>query len=135
MPATDFILTTAMLQAGAQRLKTAIAAESKKLKPAERQTLADNLAQPLADMEKGIIGNDLLLYGDYLYDRKTSIFDYVAADGLVIFEEYSRLLDSEQQLLTQEADWVTDQLAHHRVLATASYGNDIRDLLRDDQHD
>ncbi|MQB60198.1 transcription-repair coupling factor, partial [Lactobacillus reuteri] len=47
---------------------------------------------------------------------------------------YSRLLDSEQQLLTQEADWVTDQLAHHRVLATASYGNDIRDLLRDDQH-
>lgn len=134
LPATDFILTTAMLQAGAQRLKTAIAAESKKLKPAERQTLADNLAQPLADMEKGIIGNDLLLYGDYLYDRKTSIFDYVAADGLVIFEEYSRLLDSEQQLLTQEADWVTDQLAHHRVLATASYGNDIRDLLRDDQH-
>ena len=134
LPATDFILTSAMLQAGAQRLKTAIAAESKKLKPAERQTLADNLAQPLADMEKGIIGNDLLLYGDYLYDRKTSIFDYVAADGLVIFEEYSRLLDSEQQLLTQEADWVTDQLAHHRVLATASYGNDIRDLLRDDQH-
>ena len=134
LPATDFILTNEMLQAGAKRLKTAMAAENKKLKPAERQTLADNLAQPLSDMEKGLIGSDLLLYGDYLYDRKTSIFDYVAKDGVVVFDEYSRILDSEQQLLTQEADWVTDQLAHHRVLSTASYGNEMRDLLRDDQH-
>ncbi len=134
LPATDFILTSAMLTAGAQRLKAAMATESKKLKPAERQTLADNLTQPLADMEKGLIGNDLLLYGDYLYDRKTSIFDYVPSDGVVIFDEYSRILDSEQQLLTQEADWVTEQLASHRVLSTASYGNEMRDLLRSDDH-
>jgi len=134
LPATDFVLTMAMLQAGAKRLQTAMTAESKQLKPAERQTLADNLMQPLADMKKGVLGNDLLLYGDYLYDRKTSIFDYVAADGVIVFDEYSRLLDSEQQLLTQEADWVTDQLAHQRVLANASYGNDIRDLVRDDSH-
>lgn len=134
LPATDFILTADMLRAGAERLKAAMATESKKLKAADKQTLADNLAQPLADMEKGIIGNDLLLYGDYLYDRKTSIFDYVAADGVVVFDDYSRILDSEQQLLTQEADWVTDQLSHHRVLSTATYGNEMRDLLRDDQH-
>ncbi|WP_047998866.1 transcription-repair coupling factor [Lactiplantibacillus herbarum] len=134
LPATDFVLTMDMLQAGAKRLQTAMTAESKRLKPAERQTLADNLMQPLADMEKGVLGNDLLLYGDYLYDRKTSIFDYVAADGVIVFDEYSRFLDSEQQLLAQEADWVTDQLAHQRVLANASYGNDIRDLVRDDSH-
>ncbi|CAM3064441.1 transcription-repair coupling factor [Lactiplantibacillus plajomi] len=134
LPATDFILTADMLRAGAERLRAAMATESKKLKAADKQTLADNLAQPLADMEKGIIGNDLLLYGNYLYDRKTSIFDYVAADGVVVFDDYSRILDSEQQLLTQEADWVTDQLSHHRVLSTATYGNEMRDLLRDDQH-
>lgn len=46
-------------------------------------------------MEKGIIGNDLLLYGDYLYDWKMSIFDYVVVDGFVIFEEYLCLFDSE----------------------------------------
>ncbi|ETY75300.1 transcription-repair coupling factor [Lactiplantibacillus fabifermentans] len=134
LPATDFILTADMMTAGAQQLQNAMATEMKKLKPADKQTLADNLAQPLADMQKGIIGNDLLLYGEYLYGSKTSIFDYVAKDGVVVFDEYSRILDSEQQLVQQEADWITDQLAHHKVLSTASYGNDIRDLLKSDDH-
>ncbi|MFC6293804.1 transcription-repair coupling factor [Lactiplantibacillus daoliensis] len=134
LPATDFILTQAMMTAGAERLTKAMAAESKKLKAPDRQTLADNLAQPLADMQKGLIGNDLLLYGEYFYSSKTSIFDYVQADGVVIFDEYSRILDSEQQLLQGEADWITDQLAHHKVLSTANYGNDMRDLLKADDH-
>ncbi|VDG31546.1 transcription-repair coupling factor [Lactobacillus plantarum JDM1] [Lactiplantibacillus mudanjiangensis] len=134
LPATDFILTNEMLKTGADKLQQALQTESKRLKPAERQTLSDNLAQPLADMQKGIIGNDLLLYGDYLYGQKTSLFDYVPADGIVIFDEYSRILDNEQQLVQQEADWVTDQLAHQRVLSTANYGHDMRDLLKTDQH-
>ncbi|MFD1420443.1 transcription-repair coupling factor [Lactiplantibacillus songbeiensis] len=134
LPATDFILTQAMMTAGAERLTKAMAAESKQLDPADRQTLADNLAQPLSDMRKGLIGNDLLLYGSYLYGSKTSILDYLPTDGVVLFDEYSRILDGEQQLLQEEANWVTDQLAHHRVLSTADYGNDIRDLLKDDAH-
>lgn len=134
LPATDLILTTAMLQRGAERLKAAAQTEKKQLKPADQQALMDNLAQPIADMQKGLISNDLLLYGDYLYERKTSLLDYVNQNGVVVFDEYSRILDSEQQLLTQEADWVTDQLAHHQVLSSATYGNEIRDLLREDRH-
>jgi len=134
LPATDFILTQAMMTAGAERLTEALAKESKQLNPADRQTLADNLTQPLADMRQGHIGNDLLLYGSYLYGSKTSILDYVPSDGIVLFDEYSRILDSEQQLLQEEANWVTDQLEHHRVLSTANYGNDMRDLLKQDQH-
>ena len=134
LPATDFILTKAMMAAGAERLTKAMAAESKNLKVTDRQTLADNLAQPLSDMQKGIIGNDLLLYGEYFYSSKTSLFDYVPTDGVVVFDEYSRILDSEQQLLQSEADWITDQLAHHKVLSTANYGNDMRDLLKADGH-
>ncbi|AVK61845.1 transcription-repair coupling factor [Lactobacillus sp. CBA3605] len=134
LPATDFILTQAMMTAGADRLTAALAVENKRLDAVDQQTLTDNLAQPLADMRKGLIGNDLLLYGVYLYGSKTSIFDYTPAAGVVIFDEYSRILDSEQQLLQTEADWITDQLAHHRVLSTANYGNDMRDLLKSDHH-
>ncbi|AVK64410.1 transcription-repair coupling factor [Lactobacillus sp. CBA3606] len=134
LPATDFILTQAMMTAGADRLTAALAVENKRLDAADQQTLTANLAQPLADMRKGLIGNDLLLYGAYLYGSKTSIFDYAPAAGVIIFDEYSRILDSEQQLLQTEADWITDQLAHHRVLSTANYGNDMRDLLKSDHH-
>lgn len=122
LPATDFIATKEDLQQAAQALEKA----SSKQKDATE--FIEVLSEHVARFNKGDLAASDLALAEYIYPQKTSLFDYLATDGLVVFDDYPRLREKEKQLCQEEQQWQVDQLAKKRLLPKAVLANNLSDL-------
>lgn len=134
LPATDFILTAAERTAGAAALTTELTKQAGQLAADAATNLTDQV-QPLIDgLKKGSVDPQLMEFADYLFPEHHQLLDYLPADGLALFGDYSRLQDAEQQLLEDEANWATDKLSHHQIFAQQVFGGELRPIIKDDDH-
>ena len=134
LPATDFILTAAERTAGAAALTTELTKQAGQLAADAATNLTDQV-QPLIDgLKKGSVDPQLMEFADYLFPEHHQLLDYLPADGLALFGDYSRLQDAEQQLLEDEANWATDKLSHHQIFAQQIFGGELRPIIKDDDH-
>ena len=53
---------------------------------------------------------------------------------MVLFDDYSRLLDKENDLEKQNAEWLTDRLKHQSVLPNTQLAVDVRIREQNDKH-
>ncbi|MCZ2492002.1 transcription-repair coupling factor [Dellaglioa carnosa] len=134
MPATDFIATDEMLLEASKTLKKAYGVEYKRLDSDDQERLESNIMPIMSDFEKGHLSPEHLLFGDIIYQSKTSLLNYLGEDGLVILDDYPRLLESEKTLKLDEDNWMADKLKTHQVLSTSKFGFELRDLLKNEAH-
>jgi transcription-repair coupling factor (superfamily II helicase) len=134
LPATDFILTAAERTAGAAALTAELTKQAGKLAADAATSLTDQV-QPLIDgLKKGSVDPQLMEFADYLFPEHNQLLDYLPADGLALFGDYSRLQDAERQLLEDEANWATDKLSHHQIFAHQIFGGELRPIVKEDKH-
>ncbi|MGX6429446.1 transcription-repair coupling factor [Levilactobacillus yonginensis] len=134
LPATDFILTADERAAGATALTTELKAQTAKLDAEAATTLTDQV-QPLVDgLKKGSVDPQLMEFADYLFPEHHQLLDYLPANGVALFGDYSRLQDAERQLLEDEANWATDKLTHHQIFAQQTFGGELRPIVKNDAH-
>lgn len=134
LPATDFILTAAERTAGAAALTTELTKQVAKLDADATTTLNDQV-QPLIDgLKKGSVDPQLMEFADYLFPEHHQLLDYLPANGVALFGDYSRLQDAERQLLEDEANWATDKLAHHQIFTQQVFGGELRPIVKNDAH-
>nr|WP_225426713.1 transcription-repair coupling factor [Levilactobacillus tongjiangensis] len=134
LPATDFILTADERAAGATALTTELKAQTAKLDAEAATTLTDQV-QPLVDgLKKGSVDPQLMEFADYLFPEHHQLLDYLPANGVALFGDYSRLQDAERQLLEDEANWATDKLTHHQIFAQQTFGGELRPIVKKDTH-
>lgn len=93
----------------------------------DKQKLSDAVQPIIDDMKKGIVDSNWLLYAKDLFNQPNSIFDYVPDDGAILFDDYSRLLDSDRQLMTDENNWAEDKLEHAELLSTDKITLDFKE--------
>ncbi|WP_143463450.1 transcription-repair coupling factor [Levilactobacillus enshiensis] len=134
LPATDFILTADERTAGATALATELKQQVAKLDADAATTLNDQV-QPLIDgLKKGSVDPQLMEFADYLFPEHHQLLDYLPANGVALFGDYSRLQDAERQLLEDEANWATDKLAHHQIFTQQVFGGELRPIVKNDAH-
>ncbi|WP_203643284.1 transcription-repair coupling factor [Levilactobacillus andaensis] len=134
LPATDFILTADERNAGATALETELKQQVAKL-DAEATTTLNDQVQPLIDgLKKGSVDPQLMEFADYLFPEHHQLLDYLPANGVALFGDYSRLQDAERQLLEDEANWATDKLAHHQIFTQQVFGGELRPIVKNDAH-
>ncbi|KRK34799.1 transcription-repair coupling factor [Levilactobacillus parabrevis] len=134
LPATDFILTADERAAGADALMAELTQQVAKLDEDATTTLT-NQVKPLVDgLRKGSVDPQLMEFADYLFPEHHQLLDYLPANGLALFGDYSRLQDAERQLLEDEANWATDKLTHHQIFAQQTFGGELRPIIKDDPH-
>lgn len=134
LPATDFILTADERNAGATALATELKQQVAKLDADATTTLNDQV-QPLIDgLKKGSVDPQLMEFADYLFPEHHQLLDYLPANGVALFGDYSRLQDAERQLLEDEANWATDKLAHHQIFTQQVFGGELRPIVKNDAH-
>ncbi|WP_412988800.1 transcription-repair coupling factor [Pediococcus siamensis] len=130
LPATDFVVTKAMLTKGLAKFQAAVKKEAQRLK-------TDNDKQLLAAREEAITARwsernvmpEDIIFSDYLYPDKKSLVDYLGA-GVLVMDDYSRILEAERDLQDDEAEWVADKLKTHEVISTQKFGFEIRKLMK-----
>nr|SFZ87413.1 Transcription-repair coupling factor [Loigolactobacillus rennini] len=131
LPATDFIVTPELLQAAAPKVKKAYQRELKTLKQPDDQTkLAQNFTEVIASLQKGEVLPELVRYRDLIYQPAASLFDYLAPDGFVFFDDYPRMQETATQLATDASQWLTEELANQRMLHNQQLGHDFKATLK-----
>lgn len=133
LPVKEFILDAHTLAAGQAKLAAAMTTVRSSLTGAAKKHLTDYFTPLLADNAL-IRAQELNLYIDYFYPQATSLVDYLGAHGTVIFEDLAHLQDAEQQLITNDAEWVTDRLAKNQVLPQIEIANRLLDIVHHSGH-
>ncbi|AMV60166.1 Transcription-repair coupling factor [Pediococcus damnosus] len=132
LPATDFIVTKAMLEKGIENYQKAVKSEKKRLESDNDIQLLDSQAETILArwQDRNVQPEDIVL-SDYLYDEKDSLLDYMDETGVLVFDDYSRILEAERDLQDDDAEWVADKLKTHQVISNEKFGFEIRKLIKD----
>lgn len=135
LPATDLLISSGKRPAAAKRLQDALAkALTEKLSQEQQELLSNNVTPLIAELEKGSSSPELLVFADYLYEQTTTVLDYLSENGVVLLDDFTRITDTNQQLESDEASWVTDKLANQQVFIDQQFAIPLRETFRQDAH-
>lgn len=116
-PVTEAILPTEIRHAATERLKTAYEESNAKLTEEEaKERLAQNLGPVIEALEAGNWHEDFSYYMDIIFEKTTSIMNYIPENSLLLFDEYPRILEANQKIEEEEFDWIENQIQNQRLL-------------------
>ncbi|MCT6848879.1 MAG: transcription-repair coupling factor, partial [Apilactobacillus kunkeei] len=128
LPATDMVLNEAQRQQAVANLTQLRDKRLAKLDNDElKQRLSDAVSTMIDDANEGIIDPDWIMYAKAMYENETTIFDYLDDDGVVLFDDYSRILENSQQLVEEEQSWANDKFDHGEIASTDLFSVDFRE--------
>ena len=106
-----------------------------KLQKQQQEAGDEAVAQQVAQLLPGLQAHALipahLVLGPQLFPAHNTLVDYLPDDGLVVFDDYARITDYEQELVADEEEWVES----HPLLAQGEqFGKTIRDIEQTNGH-
>ncbi|WP_100011840.1 transcription-repair coupling factor [Lentibacillus sediminis] len=124
-PATELLLTDSDMTAAAGRLEDALAKSLKKMKNStSKETLVETIEADISRMKNLERFQEMYKYIGYLYQNPASLLDYLPSDGLVIFDEMSRIQETAGNLDTEEAEWYASLLEANQMLRDSRFSFD-----------
>ncbi|GLB47206.1 transcription-repair-coupling factor [Philodulcilactobacillus myokoensis] len=131
LPATDFVVSEDERKQGAKKIASQLNdslsdIDDKKLS----KTMSDHI-QPIIDqLNQGLSDSKWLLFSHFLFEQPNSIFDYLPKDGIVAFDDYNRLMDSNKQLVSDENNWAETKLEHAEIFSKQTFGHDFKNEFK-----
>ncbi|KAF0372184.1 transcription-repair coupling factor [Pediococcus acidilactici] len=129
LPATDLIVTEEQFHQGIAKLQKQVHQARKRLDEDNQELLQQNIAEVTERWQKHQIIPEDVIYTKQLYAKPNSLLDYLA-DGVLVVDDYPRILDAELDIQKNEASWIVDQLKNNVLLDNDPLGLEIRQLIR-----
>jgi transcription-repair coupling factor (superfamily II helicase) len=129
LPATDLVVSEDKLNQAIKLMGNQVAKAQKKLNEENFEILQQNINEVIERWKHHQLIQEDAMYAKQLYVEKTSLMDYLK-DGVLVLDDYPRILDSETDIENNEASWIVDQLKNNLLLDNESYGLDIRALIK-----
>ncbi len=134
LPATDLLMNDDQRKAVAKQLSKRLIAETAKLDEKAAKKLKGNLEPQIMDLQNGLSDPRWLLFADAIYDKQYSLLDYLDDDGVVVFDDYTRITDTARQLESDDGEWLADKIKHYEVLKSTTYTNDFKTVFKANKH-
>src|SRR5690625_101594 len=127
-PATEMILPKELWDKANARIKEAYEKTNDKLEDDEsKELLGKHLMPTIEALENDEWDETFSFYTHFLYEQTSSIIDYIPEDALILYDEYPRILESNQKLEEEEFAWVESQTGQHRILEGQAFSHDFLD--------
>ncbi|USS87875.1 transcription-repair coupling factor [Fructilactobacillus hinvesii] len=110
LPATDFLPTT-------QDREQAVRRFQKQLQSVQDQALQEHIAALIQDLQTKVTNPEWQIYAHDLFQKETSLLDYLSPDGIVVFDDYARIRDANQQLEQDEQNWKASVAEQHQLFS------------------
>ncbi len=124
-PAKELLLTEQDKMKGAERLEKALASALKKMKASEeKETIIQMVEEDITKLKAAEDFQDMYKYSEYYYEDLNSLLDYVPKDGLLLFDEMSRIQEAAQNLDKEEAEFNHSLLQQSKILPNTSFSFD-----------
>jgi transcription-repair coupling factor (mfd) len=136
LPATEKTISLARRQQAADLIQTALTKQlatlpqKTKADHAARQTLTDYFEPAITALADQNLPENAGLLVDFLYEETTTLANYLRDSGILVFEDFSRLLEKSDELDQELAGWQADQMAVNHLLPEQQFRPDFRDLNR-----
>lgn len=116
-PATESILPSENWERATERIKVAYEKTNGKLEDEEeKDVLAKNLMPAIEALENGDWHESYAYYNSFLFEETHTIIDYIPEEAIILYDEYPRILESNQKIEEEEIDWLENQMNHQKVL-------------------
>lgn len=124
-PATELLLTKEDILAGTQRLENAFADTLKNTKTIDsKERLVENIQYDIDRMGNLEHFQEMAKYIGFLYENPASLLDYLSEDGLLIFDEMSRIQETATHLDREEAEWYSSLMESNRMVKDSRFSFD-----------
>ncbi|GAB6093469.1 transcription-repair coupling factor [Furfurilactobacillus curtus] len=131
LPATELVMNPTQLSSGKAKLSQLVDKYANTLSGDERQQLTAHFDELLVDDAQPSTVPELGLYAHLFYQEPAGLLDYLTTDGVVLFDDYNRLIETDRQISTDEANWITDRLRTQSMLPEQPLGHDFRQTIRE----
>lgn len=116
-PATESILPSENWERATERVKVAYEKTDAKLDDEEQKDeLAKNLMPAIEALENGDWHESYAYYNSFLFEETNTIIDYIPEEAVILYDEYPRILESNQKIEEEETDWLENQINHQKVM-------------------
>lgn len=134
IPASDFLVAKEDLVAAGERVNKVWQQKQAKINDTkQKKRLEQTITELSAAWQSGQIEAKHLPWVEYLYPIQTSLLDYLSAEGVLLVDDYSRILDKQQKLLNDDQNWQVDRLAAGDLIAGLDFSLDLGQLIKDNQ--
>lgn len=116
-PASEMLVTHEDMQAASIKIEAVYESALKRLKSQEeRDKLADSMLHDIDRLKRGEHFQEMYKYAAYLYEEPASLLSYLPDNGMMIFDEMSRIQETALHLDKEEAEWQTTLLESHQII-------------------
>ncbi|USS88760.1 transcription-repair coupling factor [Fructilactobacillus cliffordii] len=126
LPATDFLPT-------ASDREHAVTALQEQLRKVTDEQLHDNIIALISDLKTKVTNPEWQVYAHFLFAKETSLLDYLPQTGIVVFDDYARIRDANQQLEQDEANWKESVQEKHQLFPNQPVSLNLTTVLRASQ--
>lgn len=117
VPVTETILPLADRGAVKDRLQVAYDKTSRATDDTElKKLLGENILSVIEALEDNDLPEDLSLFQHFVYEEHTTIIDYLPENSIFLYDEYSKILESNHRLDEEELVWVEGAIKAGRIL-------------------
>ncbi|KRK79655.1 transcription-repair coupling factor [Companilactobacillus nodensis] len=118
LPANDRVITAEQVAVGLKKLQKSY---DKQVKSAgDNKEVKNNLdltfSQMIEELSEGMRPDNIGSIIDYLLDESSSLLDYLTNDDIVMFDEYSRLVEQSNDNKADNQAWLASQLEYGKAL-------------------
>ncbi|HLR08580.1 MAG TPA: transcription-repair coupling factor [Bacillota bacterium] len=128
-PATEMLLTNEDMVSGSHRLEKALADTLKNMQKQEaKEALVASIEHDIDRLKNIESFQEMYKYIGFLYEEPASLLDYLPDNGLIIFDEMSRIQETAIHLDKEEAEWYSSLLEANEMVRGATFSFNWNEL-------
>ncbi|MRX72959.1 transcription-repair coupling factor [Bacillus lacus] len=134
-PAEELLVQPSHVERGIEELEKGLSRSLKKLKDEkQKEILLENIKEEIDLLENGQITQSMFKYLSFFYESSASLLDYFPRETLVLIDEVSRVLEVNEQLEREEADWYVSLLEDGKIVHDVKLSNKYSDVISRKKH-
>ncbi|MDO5457163.1 MAG: transcription-repair coupling factor [Atopococcus tabaci] len=99
----------------------------------KNEEVKENLQTEMTELIRALKDDDYYegveLFASYIYPEETTIIDYLTSDGLLVLDEYPRIVEAERNLNDENDLWVEDKIEEGSFLPQQKFSPTFRDAV------
>ncbi len=129
-PASEILLTYEDMERLIRKIEAGLSSSLKKIKSAGvKEKLTEYIGHEIEQLENGQVPEQIFKYLSLAYDTPSSLLDYLPKDGILFFDEYSRVQEMSESLEKEEAEWFTSLLQDGQIIHDLNVSHSFTSLI------
>ncbi|WP_018663670.1 transcription-repair coupling factor [Heyndrickxia acidiproducens] len=129
-PAMEYLTGRQTLRKAAAAVQDGLTKTLAKIKDQKiKQDLAQNIGYDIEKLKSGEKPEQIFKYMAALYDKPGSLLDYAGDNGILFLDEFSRVIEIQEHLEKEEAEWLTSMVEEGRMVYDLIVSHSLSGLL------